>query len=765
MAAVPATFTVTTVQAATLFAAGEAVAGGIVSAQTAALTQGALKMLFVAKLKVAAAIVVATTVVTGGGVAVVQQVAQGEPKVARQAVSAPEKKPVDAVSARRMKKLKDNLDTFRFDLGYVIRKGDKEVQHVYLHVEDLPDVTLGRKSFQQLRITRDDAARIVDGLAEQGVLRSCEETGAFGLIDIGAPTPGGVLRVHLNKQEGYYVSIDGRKNNHAMLATLRDVLDGDAARAMDQVYRLARTAAANRSKPVRVGDISFEAVCPANLPVLRGDQKHNFTISLRITNHGKTDRWFGDKGPTFTIKDAAGKVVRTEFLPMDAGLIPMICLVRVAPGRSSTMDMRAGLNASPRGDGMVLSVHGVTGGWITSTTLAPGTYTLSLTYKNDRRTIRQNVTAATETPLWTGKVTTAPVKFTIGPGGGAKEEVLKFRRLEVREPDMLYSSKADFLVCRDQEEMKRLPWFWAEEIRLTENEKERLRTRWITSLKIDFEKEMVVAAFKGKSPPQDYRIQKVAVRNQTVRIDIQYKKALLEDDKPSITYPYDLVACQRRDLPVVFYQNGKKVAEVPFEAAIDAALGRSKPVRVGDASFEMLCPTVWSAVRGGDPYKFKLGLRITNHGKEDRWFTNQPLKLTIKNADGKVVSGTSLIDRILGVGVVPVASGGSSTLEMPATFTAPSGRDIFGLSIDEPTGAHTSYGLAPGVYTLSLTYKNVRNPVGRSFAEWLKAKQGLDISGDTPLWVGEVTTEPLSIRVAERKEKTAAVFVHGKVQK
>jgi len=46
----------------------------------AALTQGALKMMYVAKLKLAAALVVAATVVTGGGMAVRQAVADDAPK-------------------------------------------------------------------------------------------------------------------------------------------------------------------------------------------------------------------------------------------------------------------------------------------------------------------------------------------------------------------------------------------------------------------------------------------------------------------------------------------------------------------------------------------------------------------------------------------------------------------------------------------------------------------------------------------------------------
>jgi hypothetical protein len=69
LGAVPAVLaTTTTIKAASLMAAGKAGAGGLISAQTSALTQGAVTMLTVAKIKTAVAILAAAIVVTGGGV-------------------------------------------------------------------------------------------------------------------------------------------------------------------------------------------------------------------------------------------------------------------------------------------------------------------------------------------------------------------------------------------------------------------------------------------------------------------------------------------------------------------------------------------------------------------------------------------------------------------------------------------------------------------------------------------------------------------------
>ena len=44
----------------------------------------------------------------------------------------------------------------------------------------------------------------------------------------------------------------------------------------------------------------------------------------------------------------------------------------------------------------------------------------------------------------------------------------------------------------------------------------------------------------------------------------------------TVTEVFDLVACPRRDLPVVFCVNGKEVARVPFKAAEERGLNGSR---------------------------------------------------------------------------------------------------------------------------------------------------------------------------------------------
>jgi RNA polymerase sigma-70 factor (ECF subfamily) len=91
-AVLPATFISATVQAASLAATGKLAAGvgtGVVSAKVAALTKGAIQMMFIAQLKTAALITAACVVVAGGGAVVAKEMltppaapatAQAEPK-------------------------------------------------------------------------------------------------------------------------------------------------------------------------------------------------------------------------------------------------------------------------------------------------------------------------------------------------------------------------------------------------------------------------------------------------------------------------------------------------------------------------------------------------------------------------------------------------------------------------------------------------------------------------------------------------------------
>ncbi|HEV3145018.1 MAG TPA: sigma-70 family RNA polymerase sigma factor [Gemmataceae bacterium] len=65
-ASVPAALESCTIEAAALFATGQAAANGVISANVIALTEGVLKTMFVSKLKIAAAVVLVIASLTGG---------------------------------------------------------------------------------------------------------------------------------------------------------------------------------------------------------------------------------------------------------------------------------------------------------------------------------------------------------------------------------------------------------------------------------------------------------------------------------------------------------------------------------------------------------------------------------------------------------------------------------------------------------------------------------------------------------------------------
>jgi uncharacterized protein (TIGR03067 family) len=84
-AAVPAVLLDSTVKAAMLFAAGNAVAGGVVSTQAIALSKGVIETMFLNKMKFAAALVLSVTVLGGGaGVLTYQSLGQEPDKEKKQ---------------------------------------------------------------------------------------------------------------------------------------------------------------------------------------------------------------------------------------------------------------------------------------------------------------------------------------------------------------------------------------------------------------------------------------------------------------------------------------------------------------------------------------------------------------------------------------------------------------------------------------------------------------------------------------------------------
>src|SRR5439155_11808529 len=112
-ASVPPSLAASTARAATLVAAGQATAAGLISTKVAAMTEGVLQAMFMTKLKTAAAILLAVAL-TGTGIGVVTYHTQAaeqpgtEPGAARA-------KALTAGDAARIAKLIDQLGSEVFD--------------------------------------------------------------------------------------------------------------------------------------------------------------------------------------------------------------------------------------------------------------------------------------------------------------------------------------------------------------------------------------------------------------------------------------------------------------------------------------------------------------------------------------------------------------------------------------------------------------------------------------------------------------------------
>jgi RNA polymerase sigma factor (sigma-70 family) len=78
-AGVPPSVMSSTIQAATLFAAGQAAAPGVLSVKAVALTEGVLKAMLLSKLKIATAVLVTVVVLGAGAAALTQQVPADQP--------------------------------------------------------------------------------------------------------------------------------------------------------------------------------------------------------------------------------------------------------------------------------------------------------------------------------------------------------------------------------------------------------------------------------------------------------------------------------------------------------------------------------------------------------------------------------------------------------------------------------------------------------------------------------------------------------------
>jgi RNA polymerase sigma factor (sigma-70 family) len=151
-----------------------------------------------------------------------------------------------------------------------------------------------------------------------------------------------------------------------------------------------------------------------------------------------------------------------------------------------------------------------------------------------------------------------------------KDEALEFRVLG----GLGEMKSAGYFVCRSEKELQGLPFGSSLPMRPdAAAEFAKQQAAQIAALGVKFEKEMVLV--RAGSNNMDCTLKSVKVVKGEVHADF--------DLQPNVrgarfALAVNLVACPRRDLTVVFFENGKEVARVPFDAA-PADAGADKAVR------------------------------------------------------------------------------------------------------------------------------------------------------------------------------------------
>jgi hypothetical protein len=160
-----------------------------------------------------------------------------------------------------------------------------------------------------------------------------------------------------------------------------------------------------------------------------------------------------------------------------------------------------------------------------------------------------------------------------------KDAEIKFRRLAVDQTLFRWATpEAAYRVCRNPSEAAALP---IQDSRLntpdSPQNRDDLRV-WSKAQTLDSSREMVAAVFHldaGGGKPS-LEIQRVMVVGGEVHVECAYTPADKRYDG-GMHWLNAIVAFPARNLPVVFYENGKEVARAPFNAATngnkDAAAG------------------------------------------------------------------------------------------------------------------------------------------------------------------------------------------------
>jgi hypothetical protein len=142
-------------------------------------------------------------------------------------------------TAERVARLKANLETFELDVWPHLTKQDHSKPFYELKVgvhESVLWVDRSNSSIQQARISKEQAAKIVDYLAQEGFLERAEQI-APAEPGKRAYREGYVMQVFVNpaKGEGFEEQLGWNLAMLQRLDGLRQILEGDAAKAMDRL--------------------------------------------------------------------------------------------------------------------------------------------------------------------------------------------------------------------------------------------------------------------------------------------------------------------------------------------------------------------------------------------------------------------------------------------------------------------------------------------------------------------------------------------------
>jgi RNA polymerase sigma factor (sigma-70 family) len=175
-ASVPATFAATTAKAATMFAAGEIDDDGVLSANTLALTKGALSMLSISKFKTVAVAIVVAAVVLSGSVAIVQRIANAEAtrpvngntpngNNAKESERAAGNK-----AAKRLAILREQPESIRLHLQHY--GPNSPYTDLDVRGGKTPGVSVSKSGPIEMTILNNEVSMLIDGLARKGFLKT-----------------------------------------------------------------------------------------------------------------------------------------------------------------------------------------------------------------------------------------------------------------------------------------------------------------------------------------------------------------------------------------------------------------------------------------------------------------------------------------------------------------------------------------------------------------------------------------------------------------